>query len=86
MERFLRWIIGLFNRSLVGIILLLYIPDRLGASGTVIHALVEPGAGAVVFLLRKLLEHSACITNLILARVLGILAGRGNGDNLKSPN
>lgn len=82
MERFLRWIIGLFNRSLVGMILLLYIPDRLGASGTTMHALVEP----VVFLLRKLPEHSACITNLILARVLGILAYRENGDHLKSPN
>lgn len=65
---------------------LLYIPDRLGASGTVMHALVGPGAGAVVFLLRKLPEHSACITNLILARVLGISAYRGNSDNLKSPH
>lgn len=73
MERFLRWITGFFHKSLVGIIPLLFHLDRLRASGTIMHALAKPEGGPVLFLVSKLLEHLACITNIIPAMVLGIL-------------
>lgn len=53
-EKFLRWMTGLFCRSWVGIIVLLFLLYRLRATVTVTHAPAEPEGGDVVFLVRKL--------------------------------
>lgn len=62
----------------MGLILLLFILDRLRTSGNVTHAVAEPEGRAVVFLKKKkkVIEYSVCIINLIPARVLHILAYR----------